>query len=71
MSASGRGSIGRYMRGFWDARDIPRKVIVAKSRIHESTLSRKITGAEEFQEEELFRIGVATGLAMKDPTDVG
>jgi hypothetical protein len=68
---SGGGVIGQYIAGFLDAHDIPRKRISAQTGMHESTLSRKITGAEDFKERELILIGVAIGKALYDPKRPG
>lgn len=46
------------------AYDIPRKVVSSRTGIHESTLSRKINGIDDFQPEEIFSIGVAIGETM-------
>lgn len=56
--------IGQFIRGYMAAYDIPRKVVSSRTGIHESTLSRKINGIDDFQPEEIFSIGVAIGETM-------
>jgi hypothetical protein len=65
------GVIGQYIVGHLDAHNIPRKCISAQTGMHESTLSRKITGAEDFKERELILIGIAIGKALYDPKRSG
>ena len=66
MSGGSDGLIGQYVSGFLDACDIPRKVICADVRMHESTLSRKLNDIDLFQDKELFRVGVAVGKAIRE-----
>lgn len=66
MPGGSDGLIGSYLAGMLDAHDIPRKQICAQTRIHESTLSRKINGVEDFKDKELLCIGVAIGKSLKE-----
>ena len=59
----GNSKTGGIILGLLMARNIPRKRLVSETGIHESTPSRKINGIEDFQPEELLRIGIAIGKA--------
>lgn len=52
---------GQYVAGVLDALDVPRKAVCDRTRIHPSTLSRKINGLDAFREAEVFAIGQAVG----------
>lgn len=53
--------IGSYIAAWLDSRDIPRKAVCSQLRMDQATMSRKINGERDFQEEEIFRIGFAAG----------
>lgn len=54
---------GTYLIGYMDAIAVPRKVLYeGEDRVMDaSTLSRKVNGAEDWQDHEIFAIGIKIG----------
>jgi plasmid maintenance system antidote protein VapI len=57
---------GVLVRGVLLTEDIAPKVVAAKCRIHESTLSRFFNGIKDVSDDHFLRIGIAIGEARAE-----
>lgn len=58
--------LGPWLRGVCDAYDIPPKEVAARSRVHESTLSRFFNGIKDIDARQFGRVCIAVGEAKSE-----